>query len=673
MNENLERLNRIYPNGRYVLIPKYEPSQWVDKEYDSAFDTKAALNKWTSKPLSYKEACEYEEQGFRIGWVVPKGMVIVDIDNKDNPQSQARIENLLKKFEVKYSYNYTSKGIHILFRDPSESIKSDSRAKCGINIVVDTRANSTGYIILPCNDPHREWGQWNDFVEEIPYFLKPLFKDETKSFIGMTEGDGRNTELFKWRSKLENKAKLLSNKEIEKCIRIINENLFDTPMPNNELFKTVLREHEKNKKAEQENIYNTYANQLLDKYDIIYAYEQFYKFNGIFYETLDKLSLEQLIHTELNKNITSQGRKEIMDFIKIKAAVDNSEVNKHWYKIACKNGILNLVTGELETANKTEYNTTYIPFAYNNDPVGSPRIDQFMKDLTKGDLMKIRFLYQIAGYCLLKKNIFEKFFIFQGEGGTGKSTYMNLLQKLVGGNVNTSHVSLAYFDKDYYLATLVGKLLNVDDDVVDGQVLQGTGRFKSIVSGEAISVRQIYREVISFVPYATLVFSCNRLPRIMDKTSGLYRRLILVELNNKVEKPDPLFINRLTDIDMEYFLFKSVEAIKTAIEEGHFTINTSENELLLKFQRRQSAFSEWIYENDIRLSDIHNKAVTPLYAQFKDWCANAGYNKVPSLYSYKEDICATYNVEVDMFEENGRLKRQMFVRRGKLDLDYKPF
>ena len=153
--------------------------------------------------------------------------------------------------------------------------------------------------------------------------------------------------------------------------------------------------------------------------------------------------------------------------------------------------------------------------------------------------------------------IFEKFFIFQGEGGTGKSTYMNLLQKLVGGNVNTSHVSLAYFDKDYYLATLVGKLLNVDDDVVDGQVLQGTGRFKSIVSGEAISVRQIYREVISFVPYATLVFSCNRLPRIMDKTSGLYRRLILVELNNKVEKPDPLFINRLTDIDIEYFLLNN--------------------------------------------------------------------------------------------------------------------
>lgn len=673
MDENLARLNRIYPNGKYVLIPKYDPSIWIDKKYDSAFDTKAALNKWTTKPLSYEQACEYEEQGFRIGWVIPKGMVIVDIDNKDNPESQVKVESLLKKFEVKYSYNYTSKGIHILFRDPSERIKSDSRTKCGLNIAIDTRANDTGYIILPCNDPHREWGEWNDFVEEIPYFLKPLFKDETKSFIGMSDGDGRNTELFKWRSKLENKAKPLSENEIEKCIRIINENIFDVPMPNNELFKTVLREKETKSEPEKKNINNEYANQLLAKYDIIYAYEQFYKFNGIYYEPLDKLSLEQLIHNELNKTIGANGRREIMEFIKIKSAVENSQVNKDWYKIACKNGILNLVTGELEQSNKTEYNTTFIPFTYNPDPVGSPRIDQFMKDLTGGDLLKITFLYQIAGYCLLKKNIFEKFFIFQGEGGTGKSTYMNLLQKLVGGNRNTSHVSLSAFDKDYFLATLVGKLINVDDDVVDGQALQNTGRFKSIVSGEIVSVRQIYREPISFVPYATLVFSCNRLPRIMDKTSGLYRRLILIELNNKVEHPDPLFINRLTDIDMEYFLFKSVEAIKIAIEEGHFTINASENELLLKFQRRQSPFSEWIYENDIRLADIHNKPVTPLYAQFKDWCANAGYNKLPSLYSYKEDVCALYNVEVDMGEENGRLKRQIFVRRGKMDLNYKPF
>lgn len=173
-----------------------------------------------------------------------------------------------------------------------------------------------------------------------------------------------------------------------------------------------------------------------------------------------------------------------------------------------------MVTGEVELPNKTDINTIFIPYEYNNDPVYSPRIDQFMKDLTNADPIKMQFLYQIAGYCLLKKNLFEKFFIFQGEGGTGKSTYMNLLHLLVGGDKNCSHVALSDMDKDYYLATTISKLLNIDDDVVDGKVLEGTGRFKSVISGNIISVRQIYREVTSFVPYCTCVFSCNRLPKL---------------------------------------------------------------------------------------------------------------------------------------------------------------
>ena len=45
MDENLARLNKIYPNGQYVLIPSYNPELWKDREYDSSLDIKAALNK----------------------------------------------------------------------------------------------------------------------------------------------------------------------------------------------------------------------------------------------------------------------------------------------------------------------------------------------------------------------------------------------------------------------------------------------------------------------------------------------------------------------------------------------------------------------------------------------------------------------------------------------------
>lgn len=678
MDENLARLNRIYPNGKFVLIPKYDPKIWKGKQYDSSFDTKAAVNRWKTNPLSYEEAQTKVDEGYRIGWVVPEGMVIVDVDNNDSDRSQECLEKLLQKWEVKYSYNYTSKGIHILFKDMSKSIKTDSRIKCALNISIDTRANNTGYIVLPCNDPHRSWGDWNDYVEDIPYFLKPMLKDSTPSFIGMVNGDGRNDALYRWRGQLERCHKL-SKEEVEKCIRIINEYLLDEPMANNELYKTVLRENatkEKRLDVEQkENQYNKLADEIISQYDIVSYYDHFYSFNGSYYKPMEQLELEKLIHFEYNRNISKSGRSEVIEFIKVKTQIRQEDFDKDWYKIACKSGILNLVTGEIEVPNKTDINTIFIPWDYDKDPVYSPRIDQFMKDLTNGDPIKMQFLYQIAGYCLLKKNIFQKFFIFQGEGGTGKSTFQELIHMMVGGDANCSHVALSNFDKDYYVAELVSKLVNLDDDVVDGKMLENTGRFKSAVSGNEINARQIYREPISFIPYATLIFNCNKLPRIMDKTSGLYRRMVLVELNNKVKNPDLLFMTKVTDTDMQYFLFKAVEGIRKAIMEGHFIVTYSEQKLLDIFKRRQSPLNEWLYENDVTLGDIHKQKCNVLYRQFSEWCEQNGYKKISSSFTFKEDICALYDINVDFAEnEEGKtVPISVFVKHGEFDPAFKPF
>lgn len=675
-DEMLARLNRIYPNSNFVLIPAYNPKQWENREYDSKFDTKGPLNRWKTNPLDYDKAVEAIDKGFRIGWVVPKNMCVVDVDNTDNPESQDRLINLLDKWEVKYSYNYTSRGIHILFQEPTGLISSDSHSKCALNIDIDTRANGSGYIILPCNDPHREWGEWNDYVEELPYFLKPILKDTTPSFIGFAEGDGRNNALFRWRTKLLQSHKLQDD-EVKKSIRIINEFLFAQPMSNTELMNTVLKDREKKEEpsvVDKENIYNKLAEDIIEKFDLISYGDSFYKFNGVYYKPIDTIDIEKIIHYDISKNINKHGRKEIMEFLRIKTQVPFDEFDKDWHKIAVKNGVLNLVTGELTQPNKTDINTIYIPYKYNADPMYSPRIDEFMKEICDGDIIKMQFLYQIAGYTLLKRNMFEKFFVFQGDGGTGKSTYMNLIQKMVGGDMNTSHVGLAEFDKDYYLATTLSKLLNIDDDVVDGKTLENTGRFKSIISGNVISVRQIYQPVIQFAPYITCMFSCNKLPRIVDKTSGLYRRLVLIELNHKVKRPDPLFMLKITESDMEYFLYKAVEGIKIALEEGHFRISTSEQELLRKFKCRQSPLNEWLYETNVTVGDLHGARCMALYSVFVDWCKNNGYLKQMSMFTFKEDICALYDVDVD-FEtrENRRTNTQIFYKRGNFDPTMKPF
>jgi phage/plasmid-associated DNA primase len=158
----------------------------------------------------------------------------------------------------------------------------------------------------------------------------------------------------------------------------------------------------------------------------------------------------------------------------------------------------------------------------------------------------------------------------------------------------------------------------------------------------------------------------------MDNTSGLYRRMILIELNHKISKPDPLFMNKVTEQDMDYLLFKAVEGIKLAIEEGRFRISTSEEELLQLFRRRQSPINEWLYENDMRIEDFHKKECLPLYNQYVEWCQQNGYTKLMNAFNFKESICSLYDMELDRIEIEKRVK-QVFIKRGVFDPMYKPF
>ena len=160
----------------------------------------------------------------------------------------------------------------------------------------------------------------------------------------------------------------------------------------------------------------------------------------------------------------------------------------------------------------------------------------------------------------------------------------------------------------------------------------------------------------------------------MDKTSGLYRRMVLVELNHRVEHPDPLFMNKITDLDMEYFLFKAVEGIKLAIEEGRFKIMQSEKQLLELFKRRQSALTEWLYENDICVKDLNGRKCIVLYQQFVEWCNNNGYNKKLTSFTFREDICTAYAMEVRyMSPGEGLPPTQVFSKRGDFDPEFRPF
>jgi putative DNA primase/helicase len=143
--------------------------------------------------------------------------------------------------------------------------------------------------------------------------------------------------------------------------------------------------------------------------------------------------VENLI--KVNLHVTeSDGNEisiEILKFIKLKSWVPSYELNKNWNEIVFRNGILNLANMTLTPHTPSVYNTVYIDCNYIQDAPYSHIIDSFFNQISSCEVEKKTLLYEIIGYCLIRKTVFEKFFICYGEGQTGKSTYLTLTDLLI--------------------------------------------------------------------------------------------------------------------------------------------------------------------------------------------------------------------------------------------------
>src|SRR5699024_8455194 len=143
------------------------------------------------------EAKNWITDGGRVGFIVPKGYICIDVDNKDNPKSAGMLEKILYIKGVKFWSNQSKQGMHFFFRNTEDVMKTKgtfANNLTPLGIRIDGRGDGKSYIILPVNDEqHRHWKDWeNDKVDELPFYIRPLrpARDDDPIFIDMPDGGG---------------------------------------------------------------------------------------------------------------------------------------------------------------------------------------------------------------------------------------------------------------------------------------------------------------------------------------------------------------------------------------------------------------------------------------------------------------------------------------------------
>ena len=145
-------------------------------------------------------------------------------------------------------------------------------------------------------------------------------------------------------------------------------------------------------------------------------------------------------------------------------------------------------------------------------------------------------LAEYIGWLFIPELKLERVLFLYGSGCNGKSVFVEIIEALVGKD-NVSHESLSDLCGEYGAnsrANLSGKLLNTCSDVAPNAFAGDL--FKRLASQEPISMKTLYKDVITTDEYARMLFCLNELPRTNDISNGFYRRFLIAPFQVEIPK-----------------------------------------------------------------------------------------------------------------------------------------
>lgn len=217
--------------------------------------------------------------------------------------------------------------------------------------------------------------------------------------------------------------------------------------------------------------------------------------------------------------------------------------DNHPHSLHCANGVLDLRSGLLDgpTPDMLLTRTTGIPY---DGRAEAPRWQLFLREVFGSNEPLIAFMQRAVGYSLAGVTSEQCFFLLYGSGANGKTTFLNVLRALVGGDTAGYAQVMSFQALDYQarnqvpveLANLPGKRLATVSEMADGTRLH-EGRIKSLTGSEPITARGLWERPMTFAPAAKLWLAVNHKPVVSDDSYGLWRRVRLVPfLRRFVEK-----------------------------------------------------------------------------------------------------------------------------------------
>lgn len=294
-----------------------------------------------------------------------------------------------------------------------------------------------------------------------------------------------------------------------------------------------------------------------------------------------------------------------------------------------QNGTLEIETGKFRDFSQADYCSIIMDYDY--DPSAScPTWEQFIEDVTDEEPRRAENLQFIAGYTLIPDCRYQKVFILVGNGGNGKSVYLDIIQRLFG-NSNVTHVEPTGLPQDFQRIRLKDSLLNIGADI-NSDFSKGEIREWLLKIADGTSIQACYKgkDHVDFIPRCKLVYACNAIPTA-EIINGLSRRMLFIDFPCQyVETPDPKNPKQKPrDINLIPKLTKELSGIfnwayagyKLLTTVNYFTDTPEQGTLLQQFEQTSNPVMVFCEDREFHGTQSRDD----IYEWYTSWCERTGH------------------------------------------------
>jgi putative DNA primase/helicase len=227
----------------------------------------------------------------------------------------------------------------------------------------------------------------------------------------------------------------------------------------------------------------------------------------------------------------------------------SDQLDSDIWLLNCKNGTLDLRTGELRPHNRKDYITRIIPTEYN------PYADfeewaKFLHRIMNDNAELISFLQRAVGYSLTGSTREQCLFMLYGCGANGKTTFLEAISDVLAGYAQRTPTD-TLLAKDTSgisndIARLKGARFVVASEVEEGKRM-AESLVKQMTGGEKMTARFMRAEYFEFMPHFKLWVGTNHKPVIRGTDQAIWRRIKLIPFNVTIppEERDKNLLNKL--------------------------------------------------------------------------------------------------------------------------------